>query len=265
MAHSNNPPPDRSTIHAANQRRWNAAAPNWAQRADNRGLWPRCPAEPDLVLSPTVLRYLGDPRDQQVAVLGSGDNQVVFALAGMGARVTSVDISQAQLAIAADRARQLDLEITFVQSDVTALDTLADERFDFVYTGGHVAVWVADLNRYYAEAVRILRPGGLFLVDEYHPFRRGWRPGRHPEDLHREAGYFDRGPFRYRYDADVLHPAAGDLESFEFHWTVADFCNAILRTGATLLEVAEYGTQTEDWEGAPLAGLPELLLLVARK
>ncbi len=122
-------------------------------------------------------------------MLGSGDNLVVFALAGLGADVTSVDFSAAQLATARERATQLGLEIQFVEDDVTQL-SIADESFDVVYTGGHVAVWVSDLARFYGEASRILVPGGQLLIHEYHPFRNMWS-----DDTDRlEVGhsYFDK-------------------------------------------------------------------------
>src|SRR5687768_10139733 len=94
-------------IHAANQRRWEAASERWAQGADSRGLWRRCPQEPELVLSPSELKYLAGIAGKRVCVLGSGDNQVVFALAGLGASVTSVDISHNQLQVAQRRSEEL--------------------------------------------------------------------------------------------------------------------------------------------------------------
>src|SRR5215472_15198346 len=115
-------------------------------------------------LHDSELAWLRDVAGKKIAVLGSGDNQVVFALAGMGALVTSVDISKRQIEIARSRATALGLQVEFVQADVVDLSMLADATFDIVYTGGHVAVWVSDLRRYYAEAARILKPGGLLTV-----------------------------------------------------------------------------------------------------
>ena len=60
-----------------------------------------------------------------------------------------------------------------------------------VYTGGGVACWISDLHKCYAETVRILKRGGIFSVNEFHPFgalfsneepspiasRRCWRSG----------------------------------------------------------------------------------------
>src|SRR5690348_15024027 len=150
-------------FHAANRRRWDAGAASWAERADTRGIWKKCHRDPSLALHPAELNWLRDIAGRNVAVLGSGDNQVVFALAGMGAKVTSVDISERQLAVARKRADMLGLQADFVQADVVDLSPLADAAYDLVYTGGHVAVWVSDLRRYYAEAARILKPDGYLI------------------------------------------------------------------------------------------------------
>jgi len=250
-------------FHRANEKRWDAAARQWASGADSRGLWRRCPREPQLVLCEKELEYLGDIAGKRVCVLGSGDNQVVFALAGLGAAVTSVDISRNQLDIAEERSKELGLSIAFVQADVTSLSPLPDASFDVVYTGGHVAIWVADLWAYYSQAARILTPGGLFIVDEYHPFRRIWRDSS--DALIVEMSYFERGPFEYDLSEDVLSREHGDLRSYEFHWTIGDYINAVLTAECRLLLVEEHGEEVADWEGAPLHGLPEFLLIIARK
>jgi hypothetical protein len=86
--------------------------------------------------------FVKDVAGQGVCVLGSGDNEVSFALTGLGGCVTSVDISERRLAVAAERADVLRLHLTFVQADVTDLSALADDAFGLVYTGGHMSVWV---------------------------------------------------------------------------------------------------------------------------
>jgi len=249
--------------HEANRRRWDAGSERWARGADSRGLWQRCPTEPTLVLSPKELAYLANVRGKRVAVLGSGDNQVVFALAGLGAVVTSVDISQNQLDVAERRADELGLSVSFLRADVTDLSKLNSGSFDIVYTGGHVAVWVSDIETYYAEAGRILCAEGLFIIAEYHPFRRIWQEST--DQLTVESSYFERGPFEYDVTEEILRPKPGTMKSYEFHWTISDHINAVLKSGCCLLETDEFGTDVSDWEGAPMHGLPELLLIVSRK
>jgi 2-polyprenyl-3-methyl-5-hydroxy-6-metoxy-1,4-benzoquinol methylase len=250
-------------FHSANKDRWDAASDHWRQSADRRGLWRRCSTEPELVLSDKELHYLGGIAGKRACVLGSGDNQVVFALAGLDALVTSVDISQNQLQVAEQRARELALSIEFVQADVTDLSVLQAGSFDVVYTGGHVALWVSDLWKYYAESARILAPGGLLMISEYHPFRRIWKDSI--TTLSVATRYLDRGPFEYDYTDDVLSRESGSLKSYEHHWTIADYLNSVISSGCRILFVDEFGEQVGDWEGAPFAGLPEFLLIVARK
>lgn len=250
-------------MHEANRIRWDAASSRWARGADSRGLWRRCPSEPDLVLSPTEVKYLGDVSGKRIAVLGSGDNQAAFALAGLGASVTSVDISQNQLDVAEGRAREVGLAISFVRADVMDLSVIDSETFDIVYTGGHVAVWVSDLKTFYKEAARILVPNGLLIIAEYHPFRRVWKESK--EELTVGYSYFERGPFEYSMTDDILLPKPGELKSYEFHWSISDYLNSVLRAGCQIVETDEFGTEVADWESAPMQGLPENLLIIARK
>jgi SAM-dependent methyltransferase len=225
-------------FHDANRRRWDAGSASWAHRADTRGIWKRCHLDPSLALHSAELKWLKDVTGKSIAVLGSGDNQVVFALSGMGAKVTSIDISEQQLEVARNRAAALGLNVTFVQADVVDLSCLSDETFDLAYTGGHVAVWVSDLQRFYREAARVLKSDGLLVVSEYHPIRRVWK--RSATTLEVGFNYFDRGPHRFGAAPDVLYPTPGELEQFEFHWTVADYISAILASGCRLLHVVGY-------------------------
>ena len=120
-----------------------------------------------------------------------------------------------------------------------------------MYTGGHVSVWVANIQQYYAEAGRILAPGGLFIAHEYHPMRRMWEDADNYEPRYR---YLDRGPLR---------SSSEKLPTFEYHWTVADHVQAAIDGGCRIVEVVEYGEQIEDEQW--LEKMPAHLLIVGRK
>jgi SAM-dependent methyltransferase len=252
-----------NAFHEANRVRWEHASAGWARGADRRGLWKAAYKDPLAVLLPEELAILGALQGKAVCVLGSGDNQAVFALAGMGAVVTSVDISQKQLDVAKQRAETLGVSVRFVCADVTDLRALADASFDVVYTGGHVAVWVSELATYYSEATRILRPQGLFLINEYHPFRRLWKDSALKLEL--QFSYFNRGPHTYAYSDNILVRESGDYRCHEFHWTLSDFISAVMNAGNELICVKEVGDAMEGWESTPMQGLPQCLVIAARK
>lgn len=186
--------------HRANRDKWNLASPRWAAAQERRGTWRIAHQQPGKVFLQQELELIGTVENRDVCVLGSGDNLAVFAFAGMGARVTSVDISAQQLQVARQRADELGLDVQFLEADVTDLGCLESAACDLVYTGGHVGVWVSDLRTCYREAVRILRDGGLFLVNEYHPFRRVWKD--QDTSLEIQYSYFDKGPHDYRVSED---------------------------------------------------------------
>lgn len=125
-------------MHEANGRSWDASAAWWTEMRDRDGLWRRCPTEPDLGFAGGALEligdFAGDVEGMEVCVIGSGDNYAAFALAGMKAHVTSIDISGRQLETASERAAQLGLPITFVEADASDLKSLADRTFEFNWT-----------------------------------------------------------------------------------------------------------------------------------
>jgi ubiquinone/menaquinone biosynthesis C-methylase UbiE len=242
--------------HEANRAFWNASADWWREKEDKRGLWRRAAAEPSLVLCRSEMDLLRDAAGKRACVVGSGDNEVAFALAGLGADVTSVDISQKRLDTAAARARELELRLSFVCADATDLQVLDDCTFDISFTGGHMSVWISDIRKYYAESVRILKQGGLFLVNEYHPIRRMWLDSEGLEPRH---GYFDRGPHKYVSEEG--------LATFEYHWTVADHVQAVIDAGCALLRVEEYGGKLDDeyWLKVRLDKFPGFLMIAGRR
>ena len=107
--------------HEANRRNWDRNAASWGRLRDHDGIWQRLPQEPGLAFEggayEQIERRLGALEGKQACVIGSGDNYATFALASAGACVTSVDISQKMLDIAADRARVLGLSIEFIRAD----------------------------------------------------------------------------------------------------------------------------------------------------
>lgn len=266
--------------HEENRKRWEITAPRWKARRDATGSWRKHHRHPENSLTTKgvalIDQYLGGVIDKPVVVLGSGDNGAAFALSGLGAKVTSVDISQAQLDIAAQRAQELGLaNIEFHQGDIMALPEFADETFDFACSVGVVAIWITDLRRYYAEAYRILKPGGLFVIDEMHPSRFIFELPFEDKPSTVAFHYFDTGPKPYAYDPEsgmslTLRESRENPnnwpQQYESHWTVSDYVMALIDAGFELLHIAEKPSENLDnWRQDPKEAFPEDLQLIARK
>ena len=259
--------------HEANRRHWNSQATVWEERLNRDGRWRRCHKEPELAFEgealSTIREMVGDLRNKQVCVIGSGDNMAAYALAGLGAAVTSTDISEERLQLAASRAEILGVSIDFVRSDAADLGFAADSTFDLVCSTNGFFVWIADLGAVFREVSRILKPGGAYVFYDIHPFMRPWKEQVTPIEI--EKPYWDTGPFRESADG-----------SYEFNWTLADLLNPLAQAGLTLKKVLESPAQDPgfwrdggeasdinksllDWRRNPRAGLPVWLTIAASR
>ncbi|NLD72162.1 MAG: class I SAM-dependent methyltransferase [Chloroflexi bacterium] len=258
----------------ANRRHWDAASEGWEGLRDQDQLWRVCIEEPSVAFVGDALQMIGeccgDLGGQRVCVVGSGDNYAAFALAGMGARVTSTDISTRQLQAAARRAAILGLDIEFVRCDAVGLDPLADSAYDLVCSTNGFWVWIDEPHRVFCAVSRVLKPGGHYVMYDVHPFQRPWRDQTAIEMV---KPYWATGPFVQ---------AEKGRRTYEFHWTLADIVNSLLEAGLVLRRVAESGAKDSrfwegptyapgtddsllDWRTNPRAGLPSWLTLAAQR
>lgn len=256
-----------NNMHEANRRHWDGAAKVWESLRDEDGLWQRCANEPELAFAGgafgLMLEVVGSMLGKDVCIIGSGDNYVAFALSGMGANVVSIDISARQLEVAAKRAHQLKLPITFVQADAADLKSIGDSGFDLVFSSNGFFVWIADLQAVFDEVYRILRPGGHYVFYDVHPFQRPWKNQTRPIEVAKR--YWETGPF-----------ADETSGTFEFNWTLADIFNSLATSGFILRHMLEqsaedsrfwqdasYLPETDetmsDWVDNPRAALPAWL------
>jgi SAM-dependent methyltransferase len=262
-------------MHEANRRHWDASAAGWRELRDRDQLWRRCHLEPTLAFDGAALamihEFVGSLAGKRACVIGSGDNYAAFALAGMGAAVTSTDISGAQLRVAAGRAAELGLEIAFTRCDAADLQALDSRTFDLVCSTNGFLVWIADPARVFSEVHRVLREGGYYILYDIHPFLRPWKDQITPIEM--EKPYTDTGPFEYE---------GAEGPAYEFNWTLSDILNPLLGSGLVLRKMAESsasdprfwegdaylpGTDRDllDWRCNPRAGLPVWLTLAAQR
>ena len=130
------------------------------------------------------------PPMQGLSILGlaCGGGQQTPLYAAAGADVTVVDISSGQLDLDQRVADEHGLDITTLQTDATDLSPLGDATFDLVFHPSSNS-YMSDIGAVWAEAHRVLRPGGTLLagfnnpviyIFDLHDLDRGVFTVRHP-------------------------------------------------------------------------------------
>ncbi len=121
---------------------------------------------------PVVRDWVGDPAGSRVLDLGCGTGRHSAWLAAAGAQVTAVDFSEGMLAAA--RSKPGTENIRFLQHDLHETLPFKTQDFDLLVSG-LVLEHIRNLDFFFAEASRVLRPDGRAVVSAMHPamFLRG--------------------------------------------------------------------------------------------
>ena len=106
------------------------------------------------------------PTTGRLLEMGCGAGNMSIWLARRGYEVYGVDIAPSAIQWALENGRAANSAAKFSVGDVCDLAGFADASFDFVLDGHCLHCIIgADRGRFLATALRLLRPGGYFLVD----------------------------------------------------------------------------------------------------
>jgi SAM-dependent methyltransferase len=223
---------DVTTITAANRRGWNSIAAN-------RGAQPaQFFTDGGSTLEDFELDFLPDLRAKSVIHLACANGNDSLSLAGQGARVTGVDISDVAVEIAQRTADVAGLDAQFVVADIYDLPSDLGQ-FDLAYMSWGGICWMPDLDRWAAIVASLLEPGGMLGLLEHHPIWEiiGVRDGN-PVLI---GDYFGRtAPERQRIDPAKW--ATGSTPGTELHafvWPLSQVLSAVLRAGLVVTRFAE--------------------------
>lgn len=120
-------------------------------------------------LNEIELDMLGDVKNKRILHLQCHFGQDSLSLARMGARVTGVDLSDKAIEAARDLASKINQEATFICCDIYDLPEHLNDTYDMVFTSYGTIGWFPDLHKWAAIISKYLKPGGQFIMADFHP------------------------------------------------------------------------------------------------
>lgn len=169
-----------------------------------------------------------------------GTDTLSWAL--LGAQVTGIDISPESLKYARLLADQMDIDASFIESDIMDVIEKVDQKFDIVFSSTGVLCWIPDIRRY-AQTVRyLLKEGGFFYLHDGHPFRHVMNAEDGTTSPNQIVGnYFRKQVWEYENLGDYTDPNLLIPEkSYEWDWTLGELVSALCDAGLRIDFLHEY-------------------------
>lgn len=168
-----------------------------------------------LAVRPHELAELGPVRGLTLCHLQCHLGTDTLAWAREGARVVGVDFSPRSIAVARRLAEAAGLEAEFLEADVyEAPEALDGRTFDIVYTGYGALVWLPDLDLWAQVVARLLKPGGILYLSEFHPFHEMLAE----DSLEIVHDYFQEGPSTWEEGGDYTGEGGGAFTARNHQW-----------------------------------------------
>ena len=235
--------------HERNRAAWNEVTPAHNSHKRDQAAFLRGGGS---TLFPEELELLGDLHGRSLLHLQCNCGQDTLSLAALGAEAAGIDISDAAIEVARTLSRDSGIGAEFFRDDVVDMLAQTDRRFDLVFASYGCLPWLKDLAPWAQGIARVLKPGGRFVMVEFHPaalvFDEDWTPAN-PYSSH-GRGIPDVGiPDYVAMGGEALTPGgfetgiadfAGTCEAYEFFWGLSDVFGALTRAELRLRRFEEY-------------------------
>lgn len=197
---------------------------------------------------------LGDVAGKDVLCLAGGGGQQSAAFALLGANVTVIDISEAQLQRDAEAATHFNLKIERFQGDMRDLSRFDENSFDIVYHP-YSLNFVPDAHAVFREVARVSRSEGIYHFMCANPFFIGlggkdWNGDGYALKL----PYVNGAEVTYKDESWVYggeNPDKPIRECKEYRHTLGTLVNGLIEQGFLILNVSEQNLGSPDIEAEP--------------
>lgn len=214
----------------------------------------------------TVLKTI-DFRGKAVAQFCCNNGRELLSLMRLGAASGhGFDIAENILVQARETADKAGiLNCTFVAGNVLEISKEFENAFDFIFFTIGAITWIRELPLLFQKAASCLKPGGVLLLHDYHPFMNMLPiPGEEdfdPTQLNRLSyPYFKDTPWVENTGMNYMSETYASKDFTSFAHTLTDIIGGVLDAGLRLTRLREFDynvglTDVYNGKGYPLSFL----------
>lgn len=166
-----------------------------------------------------------------------------ISLSRMGANVTGIDLSDKAIKAAKDLAQKAGTDTHFICTDLYNLQNVLDQKFDIVFTSYGTIGWLPDLEKWAKIINHFLKPGGKFIMAEFHPVV--WMFDDDFEGV--KYNYFNEKPIVETYEGTYADQSAGIVQEYVmWNHSLAEVLQSLIQNDIQIKNFREF-----DWSPYP--------------
>lgn len=194
-------------------------------------------------LNSIELELLGEVSGKSILHLQCHFGQDSISLSRLGAQVTGIDLSDKAVEAAKDLARKAGTDTEFICTDLYSLPNILNRKFDIVFTSYGTIGWLPDLKKWAEIINRFLKPGGKFVMAEFHPVV--WMFDDDFEGV--KYNYFNIKPIIETYEGTYADQSADLVQDYVmWNHSLADVLQNLILNQVEITQFKEF-----DWSPYP--------------
>lgn len=194
-------------------------------------------------LNPIEIGLLEEIKRKRILHLQCHFGLDTISLSRHGALATGIDFSEKAIEKANQLNESLGTKAKFIQSDIYELPEVLDEKFDIVFTSYGVIGWLPDMKKWAEIINRFLKPGGEFIMVEFHPVV--WMFSYDFKQI--EFNYMDSAAIIEELEGTYTNRKA-EIKEKSICWNhgLSTVIDSLIKTGLTITDFKEYNYSPYD-------------------
>lgn len=189
-------------------------------------------------LNEIELKELGNITGKEILHLQCHFGQDTLSLANLGGIATGVDFSEEAIKKANELSKITNIDANFICSSIFDLKDNLHSKFDIVFTSYGTIGWLPDIKKWGEIVSHFLKPGGQFLIVEFHPYI--WMFDDNFEYI--KYSYFHEKKPIEEIAEGTYTDGESEINLVQYSWnhTLSDVINALRENGLEINNLNEF-------------------------
>lgn len=213
-------------------------------------------------------------KGKTIAQFCCNNGRELLSLYTMGAEAgVGFDIAENMISFANATAKELQMNCSFVATDILDIDSSYYEKFDYIFITVGAITWFKDLKVFFSKVESCLKAGGYLMIHEQHPVTDmlaiegeenydAASPNKLVNSYFRQEPWIENNGMGYMSDSSKTYKRT----FYSYSHNMSDILNAITDNGMQIRKLKEFDFDvSSSFNKLNKKGIPLSYILISQK